>query len=736
MKRKKSIVIGLMLAFLSISLVYGHEIDKKNIKFGIKTKSFQIDYSVKKNGTLYLSNILHVNGLWKSPLKGERFPSIHRALGWSGNGVRYQGAIEILTKNGETAIEPIYKSHSIKQESSDVKHLIIKLEDKTYPIEVELHVRAYNSQDVFQQWTVIKNSTEEDIKVPRLDAMYWQANAKDGIYLEWYESVQAHEAERRLHEKLTYGKKSLESRNGNRHKEGPMPHLVFGFGDYPDENSVPCMLMAFTWSGSSRFSFEINSKDVLEASIGVNQLGQPTLESGKSFSTPEVVYAFSLKGKGLASRNLHRWTRKHLLPGNDRLRLVDNNSWEGCRMDVAQEDVTKMMKQSAGLGIELYVLDDGWFGNKFPRDNDKVGLGDWQVNKKKIPNGIGYLVKRAKKLGIDFGLWFEPEMVSPKSELAEKHPEWLMTLPGKKTSLQRDQLTLDIANPEVQKFMFNSVNKVLINNPGIRFVKWDANANINNTYSPYLGASRQGNMLNEYMAGYYGVIDSLVKNHPNVDFQACASGGGRSDYGALRYSHTHWLSDNTRPTHRLGAQWNFSVFMPAIATTTHVTHAANKGDHFKPKYRFDVSMMGQLGMEVDTRKCSKEYVEASKVGIAAYKSVRDIVQHGDLYRHLSPFDSDTPSLNYVSEDKKRCLVLAYQKGEIEAPVKFVTAVSGLDPSKTYRLKEINLPEGDTQQRFVKEETVSKSGVRWMKEGIPLIFTRKFDSAALVLEEIK
>jgi len=306
-----------------------------------------------------------------------------------------------------------------------------------------------------------------------------------------------------------------------------------------------------------------------------------------------------------------------------------------------------------------------------------------------------------------------------------------MQVPGRELALQRGQAVLDVANPEVQEHMFQAVHKVLSKYPAIRFVKWDCNSNINNPYSPYLAEDRQGNMLNDYSAGYLSVMKRLVEAHPTVDFQACAAGGGRSNYAAMRYSHTFWPSDATDPRYRLNAQWNFSTIFPALSITSHVTHAG--GDEIQPKFRFDVSMMGQLGMEVDTRSSSADYLEASRVGIAAYKQVREIVQQGGQYRHVHPADAETSSLNYVSQDRSRALVLGYQTGAADEAVQFHAPVSGLDPDFTYRVAEINLPAGDDQPRLSAGAARQQSGAAWMESGVPLVFNRRWDSAAVLLE---
>lgn len=720
-------IMGFLVAAMAVSVAWGAG---KQIQ--LETANLRVEYAVAKGDVLELKAMGLRDGSWTAPLKGRLFPfepPIEPA--GNNNGPRYTGPIEWLLPNGDRAIELVYQSHAVKEECPGVQHLVIQLKDKVYPLGVELHLRAYAEVDVFEQWMVVKNGMNKPIHLPRIDSMYWHADAKQPVFLEWFASDQRNTAGTPIREQLGRGTRLLESRDGNRHKHGPVPAFILGFGKQPSETKGLCMVAALEWAGSSRFSFEINSTQVLEASVGVNQPGLPVVDAGATAASPVCVFTLSGKGKGPASRHLHDWARNYFLQNGTRFRLVDNNSWEGCKLKVSEGAIIEMMQDSAELGIELYALDDGWFGNgREARVNTRSGLGDWNFNTKRFPNGLDNVMKAADKLGIEFGIWFEPEMVNENSKLFKKHPEWVMRYPNRAFSKQRTQMALDVANPEVQKFMFDAVDRVLSKYPRIRFVKWDANSNINNGYSPYLGADRQGDMLNAYMDGYLLVMEKLTKKHPHVDFQACAAGGGRADLGAMRFSQTFWPSDDTDPLYRLGAQWNFSTFLPANTITSHVTH---KGKGFKTKFRVDVSMMSQLGMEVDTRKCTPEYLDACRLGIETYKKVRPIVQLGDQYRHAHPFDSPTPSMNYVSKDQKQALVLAYQTAKIQKPMKSVAPVSGLAPERMYRLTEINLPEGDARPRVAPGAKRSQSGKAWMGSGVPLKFSRQYDSAAVMLE---
>ncbi len=692
------------------------------------TKTFKVDYTVAQDGAL-LYQVSPLAGAAKFQAGGQVFPA--RIVNKVCHGPRSSGALSVSLPNGDSTLQLVYESQTQTQESPGISHAVIVVRDRLHPLRVELHARVYAEESIIEQWLVLKNGLEKPVQVQRLDSLYFQSPAGEGNYLEWYDSTEGFEGGRPERERLAKGCRLLESVDGNRHKAGLMPFFVLGCGAMPDEEKVPCLVAALSWSGSTRLSFDIDDRHLLEGSFGVNQPVPVVVAAGASLASPPCVYSFSAAGKGPASRNFHRWMRQHGLRDGGRLRPVDNNSWEGCGMNVSEKSVIEMMKISAELGIELYVMDDGWFGNgDNARTSDRAGLGDWQLNRQRFPNGLEPLIKAGKQWNIDFGIWFEPEMVNPRSALFQQHPDWVMRLPGRELALQRNQAVLDVANPAVQEFMLQAVGDILKAAPGIRFVKWDANSNINNPYSPFLGPDRQGEMLNRYLAGYYGVLEKLVAAYPGIDFQACAAGGGRVDLGAMKYSHTFWPSDNTNPGYRLGAIWDFSTCLPVLAATCHVTHAGGKG--FSPKYRFDVAMMGQLGMEVDPRRAEPDYLAAAKVGIAAYKQVREIVQLGDQYRHQNPFDSATPSLNYVAPDLGRAVVLAYQTGELKQPTPIASPVSGLDPSRLYRVTEINLPPGDAQPRLAPAVLPVQSGSDWMRQGVPLVFTHRFDSAAVML----
>jgi alpha-galactosidase len=700
--------------------------------FALKSKSFEIKYQASPEGVLTYK----MEGPTQSfPLAGELFPG--RTAGLQNRHQqcpRYSAPLSIFFPDGTCVFEPRYSRHTIEQETENICHTVIFLSDPCRPIEVEYHIRAYHDEDIFEQWVVVTNTGGEIVFVKRLDSLYLQGEQAEDSYLEWFESCEGSEARVPEREKLRKGTRLLENHNGNRHVSGPEPFFCLGFGAFPEEEEGLCLTAALSWSGSSSLAFSVNTMTAVEISAGMKLQDAYPLNEKESLCSPSAVFCLSETGKGSTSRCFHRWMRRYGLRDGNRIRLIDNNSWEGCGFEVSESAVDEMMKMSADLGIELYVMDDGWFGNgDQARINDKAGLGDWQLNAERFPNGLSPLLEAGKRYGIEFGIWFEPEMINPNSELFKQHPEWVMKYPGRNITLRRNQAILDVANPEVQEFMYHAVADILAANLDIRFAKWDANSSVNDPYSPYIGDGwEQPRTMYSYMTGYYSVMEKLTSRFPQVDFQACSAGGGRSDLGALKFSHTFWPSDNTDPSYRLGAVWNFSTCLPPIATTCHVTRAG--GDTFTPKYRFDVATLGQLGMEVDPRRCSEEYLSAAQTGIAEYKRIREIIQFGDQYRHQSPFESSTPSQNFVSENQKRAVLVAFQTGAIEQTCAFSAPVKGLSPHAKYKIVELNLPKGDDVPRLAPETAAIQTGKDIMANGIALRFNRQYDSALILLEE--
>lgn len=314
---------------------------------------------------------------------------------------------------------------------------------------------------------------------------------------------------------------------------------------------------------------------------------------------PPFVYTYSNAGKGEASRNLQSWARNYKLLDGKGTRLTLLNNWESTYFDFNEEKLRGLLKNTKQLGVDMFLLDDGWFGNKYPRNDDHAGLGDWQENRQKLPNGISSIAGEADREGVKFGIWVEPEMVNPKSELYNRHPDWVVKQPNREEYYFRNQLVLDLTNPAVQDFVFHVIDSLFIRDPKLAYIKWDCNAVIYNAYSVHLGHA-QSQFYVDYVEGLYSVLKRIRDKYPTVPMMLCSGGGGRVDYNALQYFTEYWPSDNTEPIERIFMQWEYSYFYPAMASSNHVTDWGKE----PLKFRVDVAMMGKLGFDIVIDKLS------------------------------------------------------------------------------------------------------------------------------------
>lgn len=389
------------------------------------------------------------------------------------------------------------------------------------------------------------------------------------------------------------------------------------------------------------------------------------------------------------------------------------------------------MKEAKELGVDLFLLDDGWFANKYPRANDRAGLGDWDVTKEKLPNGVPHLVKAAKDAGVKFGIWIEPEMVNPKSELFEQHPDWAIRQPNRDTYYYRNQLVLDLSNPKVQDYVFSVVDNLMKENPDLAYFKWDCNSPITNIYSPYL-KDKQNQLYIDHVRGVYNVFNKVKQKYPNLPMMLCSGGGARSDYEALKYFTEFWCSDNTNPVERLYIQWGFSQFFPTKAMAAHVT-SMNKQASIK--FRTDVAMMCKLGFDLSLEELNEKELEFCQGAVANYNRLKKTILDGDFYRLVSPYESNHTAVSHVAKDQKKAVVYAYdinpRYGEKLLPVK----LQGLEPTKTYKVEEINQMSGASIRfRGGKTYTGNYTGDYLMKVGLPIFTTQQIASRILEITQ--
>ena len=442
------------------------------------------------------------------------------------------------------------------------------------------------------------------------------------------------------------------------------------------------------------FSHNLWREDYHHFFAGINpDASEYVLVSKETFATPVLAMTYSREGLSGASRQFHDWARKHRLAHGDEERKILLNSWEGVYFDITEDGMDSMMGDIASMGGELFVMDDGWFGGKYPRKNDTSSLGDWTVDTTKLPHGIAGLVEDAGRHGIGFGIWIEPEMTNTKSELYEKHPDWVLKPEGRDPVTGRGgtQLVLDLGNPEVQDFIVDMVDRLLSKNPGIEYIKWDANMAVMNHGSQYLDKDRQSQMYIEYHKGFASVCDRIRAKYPDLTIQACASGGGRANYGVLPWFDEFWVSDNTDALQRVYMQWGTSYFFPAIAMASHISATPNHQTFrvIPLKYRIDVAMSGRLGMEIQPKNMTREEKDLCAKAIAEYKMIRPTVQFGDIYRLVSPYDGfNIASMMYCSQDKSEAVFYWWKLEHFCNEHLPRVKMAGLDPDRMYRVTEL------------------------------------------------
>ena len=571
-------------------------------------------------------------------------------------------AIAATQPDGNMSLD--LKIEQVKQyPTKDGEVTEILLKDKVYPFEIKQYYKAYQGTDIISTWIEIMNNGKKSVTLYRFVSAYLPVQRGDN----WLTHFHGHwGAENMLEEeKLTNGQKVISNKDGMVNTETDNPSFMLSIDGKPQEEYGHILGGTLAWTGNYLLKMDITNTK-LNIIAGINEENSHyKLEPKETFKTPEFAMTYSTSGKGGVSRAFHRWARMYKLSHGNVERDILLNSWEGVYFKVNQEGMDQMMKSFSALGGELFVMDDGWFGNKYSRDRGDSSLGDWTVNKKKLPLGIEGLIASAKKHKIKFGLWIEPEMSNTKSELFEKHPEWILQCKNRPLSTGRGgtQIVLDLTNPEVQDFVFSVIDNLMTHYPEIAYMKWDANSCMLDYGSPYLPKEKQSHLYIEYHRGLNNVLERIRAKYPQLILQACAGGGGRINYGILPYFDEFWTSDDTDALQRVYLQWGVSCFYPAIAMAAHVSADKNHqtGRYLPLKFRFDVAMSGRLGMEMQPEDMTEADKEFTQRAIQAYKGIRPIVQFGDLYRLISPYENKgVASLMYVAPEKDRAVFYAYK----------------------------------------------------------------------------
>lgn len=646
-------------------------------------------------------------------------------------------AIAATQPDGNMSLD--LKIEQVKQyPTKDGEVTEILLKDKVYPFEIKQYYKAYQGTDIISTWIEIMNNGKKSVNLYRFVSAYLPVQRGDN----WLTHFHGHwGAENMLEEeKLTNGQKVISNKDGMVNTETDNPSFMLSIDGKPQEEYGHILGGTLAWTGNYLLKMDITNTK-LNIIAGINEENSHyKLESKETFKTPEFAMTYSTSGKGGVSRAFHRWARMYKLSHGNVERDILLNSWEGVYFKVNQEGMDQMMKSFSALGGELFVMDDGWFGNKYSRDRGDSSLGDWTVNKKKLPLGIEGLIASAKKHKIKFGLWIEPEMSNTKSELFEKHPEWILQCKNRPLSTGRGgtQIVLDLTNPEVQDFVFSVIDNLMTHYPEIAYMKWDANSCMLDYGSPYLPKEKQSHLYIEYHRGLNNVLERIRAKYPQLILQACAGGGGRINYGILPYFDEFWTSDDTDALQRVYLQWGVSCFYPAIAMAAHVSADKNHqtGRYLPLKFRFDVAMSGRLGMEMQPEDMTEADKEFTQRAIQAYKGIRPIVQFGDLYRLISPYENKgVASLMYVAPEKDRAVFYAYKMNHFINMTIPNVKMNGLDPQKKYQLIDLT-PLSKNKPCSLHNKIIS--GKILMEKGIALqtLLKNEYSSIALELQEVK
>lgn len=625
-------------------------------------------------------------------------------------------AIEVVFKDNVRDADLTFVSGDIV-EVEGRKALRIVQKDRYYPLEITSYIRVLPEYDILEKWIVAKNTgKKDDIKVENLQSGSLVLPANN-YTLTHMTGTHAHEFQMRETE-LTEGVKTLEAADFKSFKNPPW-YMVRPKGEGASL-SGDTWFGSIQYTGSWKMSFDKSYEGNVQIVGGINFWDTHwILKPGESFETPRFVSGFTSRGSEGAAQSLREYTRETLLPVShrDELRPVLYNSWYATKFNVNEEQQLKLARQAKDLGVEMFVIDDGWFKG---RVNATAGLGDWDVDPKKFPNGLGPMIKKINDMGMQFGIWIEPEMVNPNSDLYRKHPDWAFQFPNRTKTLGRNQLMLNLANEEVYDFLLAQFSKLFREN-NIKYIKWDHNRTLAEPGWPAAPPEMQREVRIRYVRNLYRLIDNLRRQFPDVWFEDCSGGAGRADLGMLSRMDVAWASDNTEPLDRLFIHYGYLNLFPANTMISWVTQQHLLSHQpLSLDFYFDVSMAGVLGIGTDISKWTEEEKALAKRKIEQYKQIRPIVQNGMLYRLVSPLSGNKCAFQYVAENTGSvvfCYNMAeYISGRMGDDPANLFKLEGLKTDQDYQLEFFGVPAAKQPKTIYKGGFLMNIGVAWPVKG--------------------
>ena len=685
-------------------------VDKENKIFHLRNKQISYILSVEEKGLLahhyYGKAISNYHG-------GRRYPRFERSFSFNFEGDEKRiysrdtllqefssfgvgdfriPSIEVKDETGLSISDFRYDSYNIFKGKKPLKGLPASFSnnDKVETLEICLKdeilgLKLYLTYSIFDDGAITRSSRlfnegENNVTIETISSMSLDLPAAEWgiIHLSgaWGNERQIQR------DKLTRGIHVFDSKRGtSSHQENPFFALV---NKETTEYFGETYGFSLIYSGNHESAIEVDQYKQVRLTMGIN----PNVFSWKlkpldSFQSPEVVMIYSDKGLNKMSQNFHRFFQKNLIRSRfkNQERPILINNWEATYFDFNQDKLIELMDAASDLGVELFVLDDGWFGK---RDSDKTSLGDWYINRKKLPDGLNFLSHYAKTKGMKFGIWFEPEMMSKSSELFQKHPEWYLHVPHREAAQSRSQYVLNISRRDVKEYIISFLTEILIQND-INYVKWDMNRYLSDIASTEIEKFGHGEVSHRYVLNLYDIFERITTQFPDILFEGCSGGGGRFDPGILYYMPQIWASDNSDAIARLKIQYGTSLIYPISSMGAHVSASPNhqNGRFTSLATRGNVAMFGAFGYELDPTKLMDNEKETIKKQINYYKKYRKLFQYGTFYRNISPFESNNVSWNVVSEDKSQAIALYTTVLSEAAPELKILKVSGLDSHADY-----------------------------------------------------
>ena len=650
-----------------------------------------------------------------SSVSPQEYPS------WGG-GLYSEPALKVAFADGARDLTLHYVSGRV-----DGGGVIVELADATRPLKVTLRYTIDEQTGIVGRSATILNAGRDPVRVDQASSAAWSLPVGEDYRL--YSLTGRWAAEWTLDSRpLTGGATVLESRRGSTSNHAN-PWFAIDRSDASTEEAGPVWFGALAWSGSWRISVERNPVGDVRVVGGMNPFDFAyRLKPGERLETPVFYAGFSARGMGGASRLLHQFQIDKVLPNHPapRLRPVLYNSWEATEFAVDEQSQMALADKAAKIGVERFVIDDGWFG---ARNNNKAGLGDWTVNPTKFPNGLKPLIDKVHGLGMEFGLWVEPEMVNPDSDLYRAHPDWVIAMKDRPRTEQRNQLVLNLARKDVRDHVLKTIDDLVTQND-IQFLKWDHNRNWSEPGWPGVDPAEEQRLYVDYVHNLYGIIAELRRRHPHLEIESCAGGGGRVDLGILALTDQVWPSDNTDPYDRLSMQDGFThAYSPGVMmawvtdSPSWVNSRATSLD-----YRFLSAMQGGLGVGANLNHWSDADFAGAARMIAAYKQIRQTIQRGELYRLIRPTESSPRSATfYVSQDRRQAVLFAFVHSSAKNNVLSNIRAAGLDPARRYRMRPIDVAASADQP--------VQSGAFWMGQGVELPMKGDFQATARVLEAV-